>query len=241
MPFSSRLWLWGCWFAKLGWYASFWQSLGGMALTDRLGLWWHCLAVLCLHVFDWLRPLTSRAWLPYYLFSGRAWLVCRSLADLGRCAMLLTGIPWMSCHWLALWHAMHWQTLVDMPVSSRPWFRSQWFADLDWCVMLLAGMPLASIPLAGRPSLACHGLADLSWHVIFQQILVMKPMIGRAWFPTDPTIFQLLFLTFPQLFFLLPTIVQLFPTIFSTTIPNYSQTIFSTNYYQLLFIHLLAS
>ena len=95
-----------------------------------------------------LMPVYSRLWLWGYLqslvdmpFSGKAWLQCHCLADLGCNAMLMTGRTWLACHWLAdlLCHAMHWQTLVGVPLIGRPllvwslhWQTWQSLVVYDW-------------------------------------------------------------------------------------------------------------
>ena len=106
-----------------------------------------------LHYSQLFLRIPNRQTLAGMPFSGRFWLVCRWLADLGWYAMLLAGRPSLACHWLSdlRWHAMHGQTLVGMPVFQQT---------------------LAVRPMIGIAWLPCYFLAELGWSGIDWQSLV---------------------------------------------------------------------
>ena len=134
--------------ANLSWHAMDCQTWVGLPLTGRP--WKAC--------FDWQSlvgvPLTGRRWFRQTLLcmpsSSRLSLVCQWLADLGWCAMQLTGRPWLACHWLAdlCWHAMHGQTLAVSPMIGIAWLVCYFLAELGWSA--IDWQSLVAMPYSAR-------------------------------------------------------------------------------------------
>ena len=124
IPVSSRPWLRYQWLAQLGCHAIFWQSLVGLLLTGRAWFAMQYSAKLCL-----TSSLPTICSIPNYLHYSQLFALFPTIRNYS--FQLFALFPTIHKYFQQAnlsWHAMHEQTLVGIPVSSKPWLWDQWLA-----------------------------------------------------------------------------------------------------------------
>ena len=114
----GRAWLLYHWLADTGWYSMDWQTF-----------------VVCMRLY--LPAICCQLTLLNYALQAACPLfaIFPTICTIPNYSQLLfpTILNYLHCHKYfqqanLSWHAMHGQTLVGIPVSSRPWLWDQWFA-----------------------------------------------------------------------------------------------------------------